>query len=427
LILANSPFNGEYFTMYRRNLHESVLAGLNDTPVVLINGARQSGKSTLVQQIGRELGALSTYLTLDDATVLSAAAQDPEGWLRNASGALIIDEVQKVPELFPAIKMDVDRDRRPGRFLLTGSANVLLLPKISESLAGRMEICTLWPLSQGELAGVTETFIDRLFAGSGFAIAQVAAMDPGLPERIAKGGFPEVLTRQEEDRQQAWFNAYITTLLQRDVRDLANIEGLTAMPRLLMLLAGRVGGLLNVADLTRSLTLPHSTLTRYLSLLELVFLVRRVPAWSVNLGKRLVKAPKLYLCDTGLAAHLAGMTADRWHRDPSTLGPLLENFVALELLKQSGWAKTRVALYHYRTASGQEVDFLLEGPGGVVAGVEVKAGSQVQASDFSAMRSLAHELGSRFVAGVVLYRGEQVIPFASNLAALPVQELWRGT
>jgi uncharacterized protein len=411
--------------VYRRNIRDCVLTALADTPVVLVNGARQSGKSTLVQQIAGELGS-SNYLTLDDVTVLAAVAQDPGGWLRSTSGTLIIDEVQKVPELFPAIKICVDRERRPGRFLLTGSANVLLLPKVSESLAGRMEICTLWPLSQGELAGVRESFIDRLFAGKGSASATMQAMNPGLPERLLRGGFPEVVMRPDAARQEAWFNAYITTLLQRDVRDLAHIEGLTLMPRLLMLLASRLGGLLNVADLTRSLGVPHSTLTRYLSLLELIFLVRRVPAWSVNLGKRLVKAPKIYLCDSGLAAHLNGATLERLGRDPGMAGPLLENFVAAELLKQSGWARSRVTLYHYRTTAGQEVDFLLEGPGGQVAGVEVKAASRVQERDVAPLRTLAGELGERFVAGVVLYRGEQAVSFARNLTALPLQELWRG-
>jgi uncharacterized protein len=401
------------------------LAALADTPVVLVNGARQSGKSTLVQQIGSELGS-STYLTLDDATTLSAAAHDPEGWVSSATGTLIIDEVQKASGLFPAIKLAVDRARRPGRFLLTGSANVLLLPRVSESLAGRMEICTLWPLSQGELTEVRETFIDRLFAAKGFPLGAVRATDTALTERLLKGGFPEVVARPEPARREAWFNAYITTLLQRDVRDLAQIEGLTAMPRLLMLLASRLGGLLNVADLTRSMGVPHSTLTRYLSLLELVFLVRRVPAWSVNLGKRLVKAPKIYLCDTGLGAHLNGVTAERLGRDPGALGPLLENLVAVELLKQSGWARTRVTLYHYRTTAGQEIDFLLEGPGGRVTGVEVKAASQVQERDVAPLRTLAAELGERFVAGVVLYRGQQVVPFARNLAALPLPELWAG-
>lgn len=412
--------------MIQRSLRRPIVAALADTPVVLVNGARQSGKSTLVQQIGRGL-ASSRYLTLDDATVLSAAAHDPAGLIRNATVPLILDEVQKVPELFPAIKMSVDRDRRPGRFLLTGSANVLLLPRISESLAGRMEVCTLWPLSQGELAGVQEAFIDRLFDTGGSGPDIVAPMDPPLPERLLKGGFPEVVARPDAARRAAWFGAYITTLLQRDVRDLAHIEGLTAMPRLLMLLASRLGGLLNIADLTRSLGVPHSTLTRYLSLLELVFLVRRVPAWSVNLGKRLVKAPKIYLCDTGLAAHLNGVTAERLDREPATLGPLLENLVAVELLKQCGWARNRVTLYHYRTASGQEVDFLLEGPGGRVAAVEVKSASQVQERDVVPLRTLAGELGATFVGGVVLYRGEQVVPLAEKLTALPLPELWKGS
>ncbi|MEI8043705.1 MAG: ATP-binding protein, partial [Verrucomicrobiota bacterium] len=358
---------------------------------------------------------------------ISRSVSDPVGWVGRAAGFLVIDEVQKVPELFPAIKMSVDRNRRPGRFLLTGSANVLLLPQVSESLAGRMEICTLWPLSQGELAATKETLIDRLFGGEDFGPGPAAPMEPAMAERLVRGGFPEVLGRPEAARREAWFDAYVTTLLQRDVRDLANIDGITAMPRLLMLLAGRLGGLLNIAELTRSLGVPHSTLTRYLSLLELVFLVRRVPAWSANLGKRLVKSPKIYLSDTGLAARLGGVTAERLTRDPGAAGPLLENFVAMELLKQTGWSRIRPSLYHYRTQAGVEVDFLLEAPGGQVAAVEVKSAARVQERDFAPLRALAGDLGDRMAAGVVLYRGEQTVAFGPRLTALPLQELWKGS
>ncbi len=412
--------------MYQRNLHHHILTALGDTPVVLVNGPRQAGKSTLVQALAAGRPG-SIYLTLDDATVLSAVAHDPAGWVARTPGPLVIDEVQKVPELLPAIKISVDRDRQPGRFLLTGSANILLLPKISESLAGRMDVCTLWPLSQGELAATKETFIDRLFNRESFAPGTAAPMEPGLPSRLIMGGFHEALSRRDDARREAWFDAYLTTLLQRDVRDLANIEGLTMMPRLLMLLASRLGGLLNINELTRTLGMPHSTLTRYLSLLELVFLVRRVPPWSVNLGKRLVKSPKIYLSDTGLAARLGGVTAERLERDPATLGPLLENFVALELLKQTGWSRLRPSLHHYRTQAGVEVDFLLEAPGGRVVGIEVKSSSRVQDRDFDPLRSLARDLGDRFVGGFILHRGDQSISFGPGLTALPLQKLWEGT
>ena len=412
--------------MYQRNLHHHILTALGDTPVVLVNGPRQAGKSTLVQALAAGRPG-SIYLTLDDATVLSAVAHDPAGWVARTPGPLVIDEVQKVPELLPAIKISVDRDRQPGRFLLTGSANILLLPKISESLAGRMDVCTLWPLAQGELAATKETFIDRLFNRESFAPGTAAPMEPGLPSRLIMGGFPEALSRRDDARREAWFDAYLTTLLQRDVRDLANIEGLTMMPRLLMLLASRLGGLLNINELTRTLGMPHSTLTRYLSLLELVFLVRRVPPWSVNLGKRLVKSPKIYLSDTGLAARLGGVTAERLERDPATLGPLLENFVALELLKQTGWSRLRPSLHHYRTQAGVEVDFLLEAPGGRVVGIEVKSSSRVQDRDFDPLRSLARDLGDRFVGGFILHRGDQSISFGPGLTALPLQKLWEGT
>ncbi len=326
--------------MYARNIEADLGAALNDTPVVLLNGARQTGKSTLAQGFARGLSA--TYVTLDDATRLAAASSDAQGFLAGLGERVVIDEVQKAPELFPAIKLSVDMDRRPGRFLLTGSANVLLLPRISESLAGRMELITLWPLSQGELRAQKDSFLDGVFADSLPTLAAGGAFD--LKNAVLSGGYPEALRRPEGKRRDAWFAAYVTAMLQRDVRDLSNIDGLTDMPRLLSLLAARAGGLLNMSELSRSAGIPSSTLKRYLSLLQATFLYQPLRAWSSNLGKRLIKSPKIHLVDSGLATHLAGVTRQSLERDPMFFGHLLETFVISELRKQQGWSDMRVNL-----------------------------------------------------------------------------------
>jgi hypothetical protein len=389
-----------------------------------LNGARQTGKSTLAREIGSKLRP-ARYLTMDDAGVLAAARADPEGFVQGLEGSVILDEVQRVPELFLAIKASVDRDRRPGRFLLTGSADVLLLPRVSESLAGRMEILTLWPLSQGEIEGAREGFLDALFGRAVPSPARRPLPWKEVIERVITGGYPEVLSQSSASRRRAWFGSYITAILQRDVRDLASIESLGQMPRLLALLAARVGSLLNVAELSRSSTLPQTTLKRYLTLFEATFLVQLLPAWSGNLGKRLVKAPKVVLCDSGLTAHLLGAGADRLNEDPSLLGHLLEGFVFAEIKKQSAWSRVRPECFHFRTQTGQEVDLVLEDAAGQVVGIEVKAGVTVTERDFRGLQTLAADAGKRFLRGVVLHAGREPIPFGRNLHALPLDSLWR--
>ena len=420
-MVYNSPLDGEIYTMYLRTIEAELYSALADTPVVLLNGARQTGKSTLVQAFAKTSSV--PYVTLDDATQLAAARSDAQGFLAGLGERVVIDEIQKAPELFPAIKMSVDRDRRPGRFLLTGSANVLLLPKISESLAGRMELLTLWPLSQGELQAQQEKFLDGVFAERLPALQESDAFD--LKNVVLAGAYPEVIQRPEGKRRDAWFAAYITALLQRDVRDLANIDGLTDMPRLLSLLAARVGGLLNMSELSRSSGISNSTLKRYLSLLQATFLFQPLPAWSSNRGKRLIKSPKIHLIDSGLAAHLAGITRQSLVLDPVFFGHLLETFVVGELRKQSGWSDRRVNLYHYRTTTGREVDILLEDAGGRLVGLEIKASSTVGRKDFSGLDALSEDTGNRFVRGIVLYAGDQAVSFGDHYVALPVSALWR--
>ncbi len=409
--------------MYQRNIEQHIKTALKDTPVVFLNGARQTGKTTLAQKIAQDVPS-ATYLTLDDAAVLAAATHDPAGFLQGL-GTAVIDEVQKAPALFPAIKASVDRDRKPGRFLLTGSANILLLPKVSESLAGRMEIVSLWPLSQGELEGVQENFISRLFKSTPFRAGQITSRKNDIGQKVLRGGFPEAVGRKDAERRRAWFGSYLTSILQRDVRDLAHIEGLSDMPRLLSILAARIGGLLNMADISRAIGIPHSTLKRYLTLLETTFLVRTIPAWSANHGKRLVKASKLYLCDSGLGAYLSGVNQLTYQDSSPQKGPLFENFVLAELLKQASWSDTPVTAWHFRTATGTEVDFIIEAADGRLAGLEVKASSTVRSDDFEGLKELAHHLKARFVQGVVLYAGDTIVPFGDCLWAIPIEALWR--
>ena len=409
--------------MIPRHATERILEGLEDTPVVYVQGARQAGKSTLVQSIA-ERRRPAPYLTLDNATVLAAASSDAEGFIAGLERPAVLDEAQRVPALALAVKAAVDANRRPGQFLLTGSASVLALPKLAESLAGRMELHTLWPFSQGEIVGVRETFIDRMFAANLVPPETAAETENTLIERICTGGYPEVHARKSTSRRQAWFDAYIDAILQRDVRDLANIERLTDMPRLLALLASRVGQLINYADLSRTLAVPQTTLKRYMALLEMTFLVRPLPAWFANVGKRLTKAPKLMLADTGLLAHLMEADAARLRRDRTLLGHMLENFVAMELTKQLGWSQQRCKLVHFRTDAGAEVDLVLEDRMGHLVGIEVKCTHTLQKRDFRGLETLAELTGQRFVRGVVLYMGTTAVPFGKGLYALPVSQLW---
>ncbi len=411
--------------MIRRNITTPLLDALADNPVVLLHGARQTGKSTLVQWLASE-GHPARYLTLDDAGVLAAVREDPSGFLAAVEGPIVLDEVQRAPGLFLAIKTAVDRDRRAGRFLLTGSANVMQLPRLSESLVGRMEVLTLWPMSQGEIEAVKEDFIDVVFSDVLWNKIKIRENMSELVGRMLRGGYPAVLSRTSEARQKAWFGSYITTILQRDVRDLANIEGLTQLPRLLTLLAARAASLLNFSELSRSIAFPQTTLKRYLALLESTFMVQTLPAWSGNLGKRLVKAPRLILNDTGLLAYLLGLSRERLADNTTLVGPLLQNFVVMELRKQVPWSRTQAQLFHFRTQTGHEVDLLLEDAAGRLVGIEIKARATINSRDFKGLRALAEATGRRFHRGVVLYTGAETIPFGERFHALPVSVLWSG-
>ena len=415
--------------MYQRRISSLLLKALADTPVVVLQGARQTGKSTLAQMI---TGAAhpAQYLTMDDVSVLAAAQSDPVGFLKGLRDTnVILDEIQRAPELLVSLKAEVDRQRKPGRFLLTGSANAMLLPRLADSLVGRMELITLWPLAQCEIVGSDADFITRVFR-SDFATRLLPCDRQDVIRRALRGGYPEVLNRvtagSSDDRLTSWFDSYITTLLQRDVRDLANIQGMSELPLLLRLIAARATATLNVADLSRGSRIPNVTLSRYLALLQATFLIQLAPPWSTNLSSRLVKSPKLLMTDTGVLSFLNGWNEDQVHRAPTAIGPLIESFVGMELIKLASWNRLRPQLFYFRTHERQGVDFVLQAQSGKVVGVEVKASSTVEASDFKGLNAFAELAGKAFACGVVLYTGETVLPFGKRLFAVPISALWES-
>ena len=410
--------------MWRRKLTDRLLTALEDTPIVFLQGARQVGKSTLVQSIANEQHP-ALYLTFDSITMLGAAQQDPVGFLASfGKQNIILDEIQRTPELFLPLKEEVDRQRRAGRFLLTGSANALVLPRLADILVGRMEVMTLWPLAQSEIEESESDFIDITFSDATVPIQRIVCSRENVIARALRGGYPEALSRNTEVRRSDWFKSYITTLLQRDVRDLAQIHGLSDLSLLLSLVAARATSLLNLSDLTRSANIPATTLSRYLTLLEATFVLQQVPAWSSNLSSRLTKAPKLLFGDTGVLTALTGMTEASIATLPTQAGVVVENFVGMELMKLLSWSQERAQLFHLRTQDRKEVDFLLQNRAGKVVGIEVKSASSVQESDFKGLRILAEMVGDQFARGCVFYTGDMVIPFGPKMIALPIAVLW---
>jgi len=408
-------------SLYTRFVEPRLIEALMDTPVVLIHGPRQCGKTTLAQIIGQARDY--TYFSFDDDVTLGAATADPIGFVAELPERVILDEVQRAPGLFSSLKTVVDRRRTPGRFLLTGSSNVLLLPALADSLAGRMGIVRLHPLAQCELAGHVPSFLNLLFSGS-FKARKFERLGKALAERIAAGGYPAALVRSTPRRRTAWYRDYIETLVQRDVRDLARIRSLNALPRLLAFAAGQTARLINISDLASPFQLSRPTIRDYVTLLERIFLLEELPPWHSNRLKRLIKTPKLHLGDTGVATALLGLDADALMKDRNTLGQLLETFIFQELRRQASWHELEIRLYHYRDKDGAEVDIVLESGDGKLAGVEVKASSTVIASDFRGIRKLKEAVGQRFVGGAVLYDGETSARFGDGLHAVPIRTLW---
>jgi len=406
-------------TLFPRFSAELAANALKDTPVVMVTGPRQCGKTTLVREL---VGGNRDFITMDDDTVLAAARSDPTGFVR-ALDRTTIDEVQRVPDLLRAIKKSVDDDRRAGRFLLTGSANILTVPKISESLAGRMEIVSLLPLSRAEIRGKKPGFLKAAFDSKlGNPAERMIGKD--LVQAVLTGGYPEMLRREDPKRRQTWARDYIRAIVQRDVREVADVERLDQMPRLLQVLAHHSGQLTNFTQMGGQVGFDDKTTRKYISILEQLFLVRRLEPWFRNQLKRLVKTPKLHFLDSGLLGALLGANVDRIAKDRSIFGPLLETFVFSELLKQAPWFGEIRSLYHYRDKDQDEVDLVIETRSGPLVGIEVKASATVNVGDFKGLRKLAEASGDNFKLGVVLYDGGRPVPFGDRLVAAPMSCLW---
>lgn len=395
---------------------------LADTRVVLVNGARQAGKSTLTRLAAAQHPGAVIRL-LDDPATLRAAEDDPTGFVDH-SGLMVIDEIQLAPGLLRPIKVTVDLDPAPGRYLLTGSARILALRTLPDALPGRMEIIELWPFSQGEITNGPDRFVDTAFAHGPHIDHSSGLRRRDYLERLAVGGFPEAVRRVPR-RRTAFFDSYLSTLVERDVLEIASIERRGGLLRLLALLAGRAGGLLVPGTLAGQSGIPRTTLVRYLELLSSVFLIKTIPAWSSGQTQRAIGTPKLAFVDTGVACHLIGQDASRLSEPGGAAGAMMENFVLMELARQLTWSQERGRLYHYRTKDKLEVDAVIETPDGRTIGIEVKAGATVCTEDLAGLRNLASQLGDRFVAGYVLYTGQQTLPFGERLRAIPLDALWR--
>lgn len=408
-------------TLYPRLAEPVIVEALADSPVVLLHGPRQCGKTTLARMLGDKRGY--AYTSFDDNTARTAAETDPVGFVDSLPARTVLDEVQRVPGLFTTLKAVVDRDRQPGRFLLTGSANVLLVPKLADSLAGRMAIQRLHPLAQCELAGKASRFLDHLFAGD-FKHRNLPRLKDELITCVTAGGYPAALARPEGRRRANWYRDYIDTLVQRDVRDMSRISSLDVLPRLLAHAAAHTAQLFNLSELAAPFQLSRPTIGDYVTLLERIFLLERLSPWYSNRASRLVKTPKLHLGDTGLACGLLGVGSDALAADRALFGHLLETFVFQELRRQASWHARDHTFFHFRDQNMQEVDIVIERGARELAGVEVKASATVTPSDFSGLRRLRDVAGKRFVAGVVLYDGETCVRFGEGMFAVPIRMLW---
>ncbi len=413
--------------MIERQLKERILEALNTFPVIFINGPRQAGKTTLVQHLAKT-ECPADYVSFDDFNFFHAAETNPQSFLRAFKGRLIIDEVQLVPSVFRVIKMLVDETRQMdhvnanGRYLLTGSANVMTFPELSDALVGRMCTFPLFPLSALEISKGRGEFLERLFNNE-FEFG-TRKQDIGITEMIRQATFPEI-TNLDDDSRKEWFGAYSTAILQREVKQVVAISKARVLPNLLSVLASRAGGLINEADIARTIKENSVTTKSYRILLQMIFLTFDIQPWFRNIDKRLVKSPKGYILDTSLLCYIRQIDlsyAEKFH--PDFFGYLFENFVASELLKQVTISNLRAQLYHFRTSDNKEVDFVLETPDGKLVGVETKNRDSVTAADFKGLKVLQHQVKNDFICGIVLYCGQHVIPFGDRLWAIPVSEIW---
>jgi predicted AAA+ superfamily ATPase len=410
-----------------RNVTPEIRESLTGFRVVVVNGPRQSGKSTLLSLLADEVGG--ELLTLDDRTTLLSARTDPTGLVNDRERPLLIDEVQRGGDpLVLAVKAEVDRHpEKVGAFVISGSSRFLTVPTLSESLAGRARIIDLWPLSQGELAGRTESFIDTAFDSS----ADLGAVDApvlsraALFERVVKGGFPPILRLETPRQREAWFENYVRTLVERDLVEIRRIRQVGEVPDLIRLVAAWTAQELNVTTLARAAGLPERSVHDYLALLEVIYICHMVPNWASSFVAKGMRRPKIHAVDTGLACDALGIGVDALARPGNdAAGPLLETFVVNELSKQLGWSSTRAELRHFRDRDRREIDVILQARDGRVVAIEVKAARDVNQHDTRWLAWLREQLGDRFCHGVVLHIGERPRPLGDRITALPVSALW---
>ena len=406
--------------LYHRLVEKKLALALADTPVILIHGSRQSGKTTLAKMAAPN----HYYISFDDVAQLAIAKDDPIGFIKRLPEYVILDEIQRVPELFTSIKASVDNNRKPGRFILTGSANILLLPRLSDSLAGRMEIITLWPLSHCEIRGGVDS--ERCLLGQILANQidnQFISDATTIEERVVSGGYPEPLKRQTLERKQAWYESYTTSLIERDMKDISDIRHVEQVPLLLKFLSAMNAELLNISTLSNSLDMTRATTTKYLQLLQQIFIVDLLKPWYSNRGKRLIKAPKVHFIDTGLICSLQGISDNALLKDRNLFGHLLESYVYNELKRQASGLNSSVNFYHFRDTNQNEIDIIIETRSGDLYAIEIKATSTVRPADFKTMKKFAEQYKNRFKMGILFYDGELALPSGEQFLAVPLNWL----
>lgn len=409
---------------FERNIRSKLEKALGRNPVVLLLGARQTGKTTVMRSLAKT--QKYNYISLDDIRILTEAKDDPMGFIQQIKKPIIIDEIQRVPELFLSIKHFVDAQdpRINGQFALTGSANPFFIPKVGDSLAGRIEILTLYPLSQGEINNVHELFVDTIWKNGQMPDVHFKPYSrEELFKLVLTGGYPTVQNKSWEDIN-SWFDNYLTTITQKDILDLTRLENSSVIPKLLTAFSARSGQLLNLTELGTKTKIPATSVGRYMSLLEALFILYTLESWSSNVSKRALKSSKAYLVDSGLLSYLQMETLEKVLKSPLAMGHILENFVVSELKKQLTWNESRTELYHFRTTSQIEVDIVLERADGKIIGIEIKGNSQVNRQDAKGLEYLRQETGTNWHRGIVLYTGDQEIPLGPTITALPISSLW---
>jgi uncharacterized protein len=391
-----------------------------------ITGPRQAGKSTLAKQL-QAAGVVPNYFNLDDEGLRAAARADPDGFALSLARPAVIDEIQRAPELMLAVKQILDRDRTPGQFLLTGSADLVTARVVADALPGRVEYVNLWPLAQAEIEGRSASIVDELLDGAPPWISGAPRGRAASAEPVLAGGFPDARTRTLRQRAR-YFRSYVQTIFGRDLPEIGEVRIDPAkLEQLLRLLAARTSGMVNHAALGRELALDDKTVKAHIELLRQLFLLYRLRPFSANLGARQIKTPKLLLSDTGLAAALVGVDTARYAAPDqgAIAGMLYETFVLMELVKQATWSATPVELFFYRDTDKREVDLVIESSSGDIVGVEAKSAATATASDTHGLRLLRDRFGARFKAGIVVYSGEHTLPLGERIWAMPISGLWQ--